>query len=126
MGWGFLGVGDSQGGGLQLALALPFFEEVLESGWFAAERAAQAADKFGSEGLEDEAVFLFKEGDLGAFFDGVFAAELCRDDQLAFGGDGGEFSFHGGSGEWDAKKVYRGGRCKSILEMAYSASGVGK
>ena len=39
-------------------------------------------------------VFLLEEGDLGAFFDGVFAAEFGGDDQLAFGGDGRDFGLH--------------------------------
>ena len=67
----------------------------LERGGPAFEGAAQAANEFRSEWLEHEAVFLLDEGDLRAFADGVFAAQLCGNDQLAFGGDGGDFGFHG-------------------------------
>ena len=104
---------------LQLALAAALFEENFQGFGVFAEAAAEAADKFRGERLEDEAVFLLEEGDLGSFFDGVFAAELGRNDQLAFGGDGGDFGFHGGSGEWDLEEVYRVEECKSMLGMAY-------
>jgi len=69
-------------------------EESFEGGRLGFERAAEATDELGSERLEDEAVVFLNEGDLSAFADGVFAAEFCGDDELAFGGDGGEFSFH--------------------------------
>src|SRR5260370_42229066 len=88
-------------GVLQLALAFPFFEQVLESGWFAAERPAQAADTFRSERLENETIFLFDEGHLRPLVNGVFAAKLCGDDELAFGGDGGDFGLHACSREQD-------------------------
>src|SRR5260370_32318017 len=84
-------------GVLQLALALPFFEQVLKSGWFAAERPAQTADKFRSERLENETIFLFDEGHLRPLVNGVFAAKLCGDDELTLGGDGGNFGLHAGS-----------------------------
>src|SRR5258708_32313511 len=88
-------------GVLQVALALPFFEQVLKSGWFAAERPAEAADKFRGERLENETIFLFDEGHLRTFFNRILAAELCGDDELAFGGDGGDFGLHAGSREQD-------------------------
>src|SRR5260370_21300632 len=84
-------------GVLQLALALRFFEQVLKSGWFAAERPAETADKFRSKWLKNETIFLFDEGHLRPLVNGVFAAELGGDDELAFGGDGGDFGLHAGS-----------------------------
>jgi hypothetical protein len=68
------------GSGLELALFFAVFEEEFEGGGSGFQGAAEAADKFGGEGLEDEAVLFFDEGDLGAFADGVFAAELGGDD----------------------------------------------
>jgi hypothetical protein len=84
-------------GVLQLVPALPFWEQVLESGWSAAERSAETANKFRGEWLEDETIFLFDEGHLGPFSDGILAAKLGRNDEPAFGGDSGEFGFHAGS-----------------------------
>jgi len=52
-------------------------------------------DEFFGDGLEDETIFFLEKGDLSAFADGIFFAEASRNDQLAFGSDGGGFSFHG-------------------------------
>jgi hypothetical protein len=84
-------------GASQLSLSASFLKEIFESFGVFAEAAAQTADKLRSEWLENETVFLFHEGHLGPFFDGVFAAKLRGDDQLAFGGDRGDFGFHAGS-----------------------------
>src|SRR5216684_3559188 len=84
-------------GASQLSLAPTLFEEKFQSLGVFAEAATEAADKFRSERLEDEAVFLFDEGHLGPFFDGILAAKLCGDDQLPFGRNGGDFSLHAGS-----------------------------
>ncbi len=79
---------------LKLALTFTLIQENFQRGWIRLYGAAEAANKFRGEGLEDQAVLFLEEGDLGTFADGVFAAELGGDDELAFGGDGGEFSFH--------------------------------
>lgn len=70
-------------------------EQHFQRGWFGLERAAETADEFRGERLEDQAVLFLEEGDLGAFADGVLAAEFCGDDELAFGGDCGDFALHG-------------------------------
>jgi hypothetical protein len=80
--------------GSQLALAFAVLEESLKGGGFAFEGAAEAANEFRGERLQDEAVFLFEKGHLGSLFDRILAAKLGRDDQLAFGGYSGEFCFH--------------------------------
>jgi hypothetical protein len=57
---------------------------------------------------------------LGAFADGVFAAEFGGDYQLAFGGYGGDFGFHCAS-FWEnaIREVYLGGESKSNVELPY-------
>src|SRR5229473_3090898 len=82
-------------GASQFSFSAALLKEKFQSLRVFAEAAAESADKFRSERLENEAVFLFDEGHLGPFFDGIFAAKLRGDDQLAFGGDGGDFRFHG-------------------------------
>jgi hypothetical protein len=67
-----------------LAVALALLVEDSSGGGFGFQGAAQAADECGGQGLQDQAVFFFHEGYLGAFGDVVFAAELGGDDQLAF------------------------------------------
>jgi hypothetical protein len=104
----------------QFALAATLRQEIFQGFGVFAKAAAEAADEFGSERLENEAVFLFDEGYLGAFFDGVFTAKLCGDYELAFGGDGGEFSFHGNSREQDLEEVYRRQQCKSSECLSYN------
>src|SRR6266481_1399074 len=88
----FMGRGASQ-----FSLLAALREENFRSLGVFAEAAAQTTDKFRSERLENETIFLFDEGDLGALFDRILAAELGGDDQLAFGRDGGDFSLHGSS-----------------------------
>src|SRR6266481_1046906 len=85
------------------ALAFPLFEQGLKSGWFAAKRAAETADKFWSERLQNEAVLLLEKSDLGARSDRILAAKLRGDDQLAFGGDSGNFSLHARSMEYNSR-----------------------
>jgi hypothetical protein len=85
---------SSDRGASQFSLSVALLKEIFEGLGVLTEAAAEATDEFGSERLENETVFLFDEGHLGTFFDGVLAAKLGRDDQLAFGGDGGDFSFH--------------------------------
>src|SRR6266852_4855067 len=92
----FIGWGASQ-----FSLPAALLEENFWSLGVFAEAAAETADKFRCERLENETIFLFDEGHLRAFFDGVFAAELGGDDELSFGGDGGDFGFHGSSCEQD-------------------------
>lgn len=77
-----------------LALATPFFLQNLKGGGFALEGTAQTANEFGSERLKHQAVFLFHEGDLCPFADGVFTPQFCGNNQLAFCGDSGDFGFH--------------------------------
>jgi hypothetical protein len=84
-------------GASQLSFAAALLEEKLQSLGVFAEAAAETADKFRGERLENETVFVFDEGDLRTFFDGVFAAELCGDNELAFGRDSGDFGLHGSS-----------------------------
>src|SRR5260370_4340029 len=67
-------------GASQFSLAEAFLEEKFQSLGVFAEAAAETADKFRSERLEDETGFLFDEGHLGPFFDGVLAAKLRGDD----------------------------------------------
>jgi hypothetical protein len=67
----FIGWGASQ-----LSLSAALFEEKFQSLGVFAEAAAETADKLRSERLENEAIFLFDEGHLGPFFDGVFAAKF--------------------------------------------------
>src|SRR6266849_4380678 len=81
-------------GASQFSLSAALLEENFWSLGVFAEAAAETADKFRSERLENEAIFLFDEGHLRTFFDGIFAAKLGRNDQLAFGRDGGDFSLH--------------------------------
>jgi hypothetical protein len=83
-------------------------KEIFKSLGVFAEAAAEAADEFGSERLENETIFLFDENDLRAFFDGVFAAKLGGDDELAFGGDGGDFGLHAGSLGRKIREKYTG------------------
>jgi hypothetical protein len=68
-----------------------------------AEAPAETADKFQSKRLENETIFLFDEGNLGSLFDGVLAAELGRDDELALGRDGGDRCLHANSLAKDSK-----------------------
>src|SRR5882672_3045672 len=89
----FIGWGASQ-----FSLPAALREENFWSLGVFTEAAAQTTDKFRSERLENKTIFLFDEGDLGALFDRIFAAELGGDDQLAVGGDGGDCSLHGNSG----------------------------
>src|SRR5229473_5998334 len=86
-------------GASQLSLAPTLFEEKFQSLGVFAEAATETADKFRSERLENETIFLFHEGHLRTFFDGVLPAKLCGDDELAFGGDGRDFGLHGNSKE---------------------------
>jgi len=71
-----------------------FFEKDFESGGAFAEAAAEAADELRRDGLKDEAVLFLEESHASALANSVLAAELGGDDQLAFGGDGGNFGFH--------------------------------
>jgi hypothetical protein len=70
-------------------LASAVFEKRVQGGRVFAEAAAKTAKEFGSQGLQDEPVFFFDEGNLRALANIVFPAEARRDDQLTFGGDGG-------------------------------------
>jgi len=97
-------------GASQFSLAAALGKENFESLGVLAEAAAETADKFRSERLENETIFLFDEGHLRALMNGVFAAKFRGDDQLAFGGDGGDLRFHRGSGERDAGKSIPAGR----------------
>src|ERR1700694_3088581 len=81
----------------EFSLSAALLEENFRSLGVFAEAAAETADKFRSERLENETIFVFDEGHLRTFFDGVLAAKLCGDDQLAFGGDSGDFGLHGSS-----------------------------
>jgi hypothetical protein len=90
----FIGRGASQ-----FSLAVALREEEFQGLGVFAERAAETADKFRSERLEDETIFLFDEGYLRALVNGIFAAKFGGDDQLAFGGDSRDFGFHAGSME---------------------------
>jgi len=81
----------------EFSLPAALLEENFRSLGVFAEAAAEIADKFRSERLENETIFLFDEGHLRTLVNGVFAAKLCGDDELAFGGDGGDFGLHGGS-----------------------------
>ena len=81
----------------EFSLPAALLEENFWSLGVFAEAAAEIADKFRSERLENETIFLFDEGHLRTLVNGVFAAKLCGDDELAFGGDGGDFGLHGGS-----------------------------
>src|SRR5260370_18985802 len=94
----FIGWGASQ-----FSLSAALLEENFYSLGVFAEAAAEAADKFRSERLENEAIFLFEEGHLRTFFNGIFAAKLRGNDQLPFGGNGGAFSFHADSKKQDSK-----------------------
>src|SRR5260370_31291567 len=78
-------------GASQLSLAPTLFEEKFQSLGVFAEAATEAADKFRSERLEDEAGFLFSKGHLGPFFDRILSTKLLGGDQLAFGRNGGDF-----------------------------------
>ena len=60
----------------QFSLAAALLEENFQSLGVFAEAAAETADKFRSERLENETVFLFDEGHLRTFLDGVLAAKL--------------------------------------------------
>lgn len=77
-----------------MALALAFIEESFQGGWACFEGTAEAADKFGRERLEYEAVGFLEEGHLRAFADGVLAAEFRGNDELAFGGYRRDLGFH--------------------------------
>ena len=81
----------------QLALTFAVIEKNFQRGWITFQGSAEAADKFRGERLKDQAVLFLEEGDLRAFADGVLAAEFCGDDELALGGNGGDFVFHRGS-----------------------------
>src|SRR5216684_4728354 len=81
----------------EFSLPAALLEENFWSLGVFAEAAAEIAYKFRSERLENETIFLFDEGHLRTLVNGVFAAKLCGDDELAFGGDGGDFGLHGGS-----------------------------
>src|SRR5229473_1185822 len=89
-------------GASQFSLSAALLEENFQSLRVFAEAAAEAADKFRSERLENETIFLFDEGHLRPLVNGVFAAKLRGDDQLAFGGNGGDFGFHADSMEQDS------------------------
>ena len=78
----------------QFALAFAVFEQKLQRGRIAFEAAAEATDELRRDGLEDEPVFFLDERHSSALADGVFASELGWDDELALGGDGGDFRFH--------------------------------
>jgi hypothetical protein len=88
---------------LEFSLSAALREENLQSLGVFAEAAAEAADKFQSKRLENEAIFLFDEGNLSSLFDGVLAAELGRDDELSLGGDGGDLCLHASSLAKDSK-----------------------
>jgi hypothetical protein len=90
----FIGWGASQ-----FSLSATLREENFKSFGVFAEAAAEAAYKFWSERLENETIFLFDEGHLGTFLDGILAAKLGRNDQLAFSGDGRDFGLHANSRE---------------------------
>src|SRR6266849_5646863 len=106
-------------GASQFSLSAALLEENFWSLGVFAEAAAETADKFRSERLENETIFLFEERDLGALLDRILAAKLRGDDQLAFRGDGGDFGFHATSRKKDSGKVYRMAECKSNKNMAY-------
>src|SRR5260370_2539181 len=93
-------------GASQFSFSAALLKEKFQSLRVFAEAAAEAADKFRSERLENEAGFLFDEGQLGPFFDGIFAAEVRGDEQLAFWGDGREFGLHASSLVEDSKQGY--------------------
>jgi hypothetical protein len=78
-----------------VAVPLAVFEEELQSRGFAFEGTTQATDEFRGKRLKNQAVTVFEKGDLGALADAVAAAEFGGDDELAFGGDGGDIGFHG-------------------------------
>src|SRR5260370_24565618 len=63
-------------GASQLSLAPTLFEEKFQSLGVFAEAATETADKFRSERLEDEAVFLFDEGPLCPLFYGILSAKF--------------------------------------------------
>src|SRR5260370_19793970 len=70
-------------GASQLSLAPTLFEEKFQSLGVFAEAATEAADKFRSERLEDEAVFLFHEGHPCSLLFRILSPELLGDDPLA-------------------------------------------
>src|SRR5712692_922259 len=112
----FIGWGASQ-----FSLPAALLEENFWSLGVFAEAAAETADKFRSERLENETIFLFDEGHLRTFFDGVLPAKLCGDDELAFGGDGRDFGLHGNSKEEDSESIPDGRKyvkTKSGLHIA--------
>jgi hypothetical protein len=88
-------------GASQFSLSAALREENFWSLGVFAEGAAETADELRGERLQDQAVLLLQKGDLGSFLDGILAAKLRRNDQLAFGGDGGDLCFHGNSQEYD-------------------------
>jgi hypothetical protein len=90
-------------GASQFSLSAALLEENFWSLGVFAEAAAEAADKFRSEWLENETIFLFDEGHLRSLFDRILASKLGRDHQLAFCGNGGDFRLHANSVEEDCK-----------------------
>jgi hypothetical protein len=98
--------GVSRSGASYSFLSTSLLKEIFKSLGVFAEGAAETADEFRSDRLQHQTVFLFDEGHLGTLFDGVLTAKFCGDDELAFGGDGGDFGFHGGSCEQDWRQVY--------------------
>lgn len=74
-----------------LFLAFGFFERFHQGKFFVF--AAEAADKFGGDGFDEDAVGRGFDMRAGAFFDLEFLAEASGDDDLAFAGEGDGFGF---------------------------------
>src|SRR6266851_8035926 len=87
----------------EFSLSAALLEENFRSLGVFAEAAAETADKLRSERLENETIFLFDEDHLRTFFDGIFAAKLRRNDELALCGDGGDFGLHSNSNGKDSE-----------------------
>jgi len=64
------------GGASQFSVPAALGKENFESLGVFAEAAAETADKFRSKRLENETIFLFDEGHLRPFLDGILAAKL--------------------------------------------------